>query len=45
MPPTFPQFAGQVIYLLDQLGLLLPLQFFIIFLVATAMMRQLTKSD
>lgn len=40
---TFPEFAGNVIYLLDQIGLLRPMQFLVLFTVAIAMMRRLTR--
>lgn len=42
---TFQEFAGNVIYLLDQLGLLQPLQFFIVFGVAMGMARMLWRGD
>jgi hypothetical protein len=42
---SFPEFAGNVIYLLDQLGLLEPLQFFVVFGVAIGMARMLWRGE
>ena len=43
MPQEFAEFAGAVIYLLDQIGLLKPLQFLVMFTIAMAMVKRLTN--